>query len=498
MAQLDFRTYLDKVRGCFLGKNIGGTLGAPFECYQGAVDLDFYTHDISKGVLPNDDLDLQLVWLIAAEREGKKLTAATLAEYWLTYIVPDWSEYGIGKRNLRAGLLPSVSGGFENDFRESNGCWIRSEIWACLAPGRPDIAVRYAYEDAVIDHFGEGVYAEMFCAAMQSAAFVESDMEKLIDIALSYIPADCDVAKAVGFIRECAKDPSLDWKAARKKLLQTYTSSFGLRPLPGQQMDPEIPTPRRGWDAPSNVAIILLGHYYGKGDFSRAVCIAAGCCEDADCTAGTLASIYGIIGGTACIDEKWLIPIGDEIKTVSLDKTKHGEPATVTELTERIARLMPTFMQENIRFDGDGNIAVYAKDADDLKCGDPHYWQSFHADRFVLRAETGMFTYKAIFDTARAEEGVPIEIDLEIISKYPQYQHFNWLDLVWHLPPEWEAVGGTESRACLMGHWDNYGTRHLTVIPHNLQNARYDVTLEIREAATPARAYIPFTFLNMR
>lgn len=498
MKQLDYRTYLDKVRGCFLGKNIGGTLGAPFECFQGVVDLDFYTHDITKGVLPNDDLDLQLVWLIAAEREGKKLTAATLAEYWLTYIVPDWSEYGVGKRNLRAGLLPSVSGGFENDFRESNGCWIRSEIWACLAPGHPEIAVRYAYEDAVIDHFGEGVYAELFCAAMQSAAFVESDMEKLIDIGLSYIPADCDVAKAVAFVRECAKDPSLDWKAARKKLLRTYTSSFGFRPLPGQEMDPEIPVPKRGWDAPSNVAIILLGHYYGGGDFSRAVCIAAGCCEDADCTAGTLASIYGIIGGTACIDERWLIPIGDEIKTVSLDKTKHGEPETVTELTERIARLMPTFTDEAVTFDGEGKISLTVAEGDELFCADPNYSASFHADRLVLCAETGMFTYKALFDTARVEEGVPLEIDLEMITKYPQYQHFNWLELVWHLPPEWEAVGGRESSACMKGHWDNGAVRHLTVIPHGLQQARYCVTLEIRETATPARAYIPFTFLNMR
>lgn len=33
-----------------------------------AVDLEFYTHDLSAGALPNDDLDLQLSWLCAAER----------------------------------------------------------------------------------------------------------------------------------------------------------------------------------------------------------------------------------------------------------------------------------------------------------------------------------------------------------------------------------------------------------------------------------------------
>ena len=34
---LDFKTYYDKVKGCYLGKNIGGTLGAPFECYRGCL-----------------------------------------------------------------------------------------------------------------------------------------------------------------------------------------------------------------------------------------------------------------------------------------------------------------------------------------------------------------------------------------------------------------------------------------------------------------------------
>jgi hypothetical protein len=31
------------------------------------------------------------------------------------------------------------------------------------------------------------MYGEIFCAVLQSAAFVESDKRKLIDIALSYI-----------------------------------------------------------------------------------------------------------------------------------------------------------------------------------------------------------------------------------------------------------------------------------------------------------------------
>lgn len=67
---MNFKEYADKVRACWLGKNIGGTLGCPLEGRRDVFDLDFYVHDIRTGSLPNDDLDLQLVWLLAAEAHG--------------------------------------------------------------------------------------------------------------------------------------------------------------------------------------------------------------------------------------------------------------------------------------------------------------------------------------------------------------------------------------------------------------------------------------------
>ena len=154
---MKFSDYKDRVRACWLGKNIGGTLGAPYEGHRGVFDLTYYTHNLEKGVIPNDDLDLQLVWLMAAEAHGRAVNSEVLGEYWLTYIPCEWSEYGAGKNNLRAGLRAPVTGAFNNLYSESNGAWIRSDIWACLNPGAPDKAVKYAFEDATVDHTGEGV-----------------------------------------------------------------------------------------------------------------------------------------------------------------------------------------------------------------------------------------------------------------------------------------------------------------------------------------------------
>ncbi|NLI75025.1 MAG: ADP-ribosylglycohydrolase family protein, partial [Candidatus Riflebacteria bacterium] len=93
-------------------------------------------------------------------------------------------------------FMPPLSGQIRNQrWRDSNGAWIRSEIWACVAPGCRWLAAQYAWEDACVDHgAGEGTWAEVFTATVESAAFVESDRDRLIEIGLSYIPQDCRVA----------------------------------------------------------------------------------------------------------------------------------------------------------------------------------------------------------------------------------------------------------------------------------------------------------------
>ena len=77
---LTYDVLKEKILGCFNGKNIGGALGAPFECYRGTFPVNYYTQkDIDNNPPPNDDLDLQLVWLNAVETFGNKITLAAKA-----------------------------------------------------------------------------------------------------------------------------------------------------------------------------------------------------------------------------------------------------------------------------------------------------------------------------------------------------------------------------------------------------------------------------------
>ena len=67
--KLNQNLYRDKLHAAWIGKNIGGTMGTPYEGGREYLDIKGFGTDASV-VLPNDDLDLQLVWLSALEARG--------------------------------------------------------------------------------------------------------------------------------------------------------------------------------------------------------------------------------------------------------------------------------------------------------------------------------------------------------------------------------------------------------------------------------------------
>ena len=77
MKTLDYQHYLDKVYGAFLGKTVVGTMGAPFEGVKMPLELPFRREMIDT-MLPNDDLDLQVLWLDVVEKYGADFTSYDL------------------------------------------------------------------------------------------------------------------------------------------------------------------------------------------------------------------------------------------------------------------------------------------------------------------------------------------------------------------------------------------------------------------------------------
>ena len=423
MLKLNKASYLDKLHAAWLGKNIGGTLGAHYEGTREPLDVRGF---ISKSgePLPNDDLDLQLVWLVALERIGaSRLDTNRLADFWLDCLPPYWNEYGTAKTNLRFGLLPPMSGEVDNErWKASNGAWIRSEIWASLAPGLPDVAIRYAVADGMVDHgLAEGTLAEVFTVTLQSLAYIESDIRRLLESALSKIPAESMVAQTVRLVMDCY-DSGVDYREARERVV-----SF----------NKEL-----GWfQAPGNLGFVAIGLLYGEGDFKKSLIYAVNCGDDTDCTAATIGATLGIIDGTKAIPEDWRQFVGDGIVTISISAMYNSLiPKTCTELTERVAAQLPRVMEANrVRFALTDEPTDYPPDeakrynsagAESYFSRSPYSYEITHYELCRVRVE--------LDSTPRVETGDTRRVRLTFIAnRYLRETHKLQLRLL--LPDGWSC-----------------------------------------------------------
>ena len=79
MYRIDYKDYLDKVHGGWLGKCLGGAAGAPVEGFKRLNDINDF-REIMNPELPNDDLDLQLLWLDVLQKKGLDISGRDLGE----------------------------------------------------------------------------------------------------------------------------------------------------------------------------------------------------------------------------------------------------------------------------------------------------------------------------------------------------------------------------------------------------------------------------------
>jgi len=465
----------DKVYGCWLGKNIGGTVGEPYEGRREILDVKGYSSPPGQP-LPNDDLDLQLVWLRAVQDLGPLgITSAALGEYWLNFIPPPWSEYGINKSNQRAGLVPPLSGMYNNPWKDSNGAWIRSEIWACLAPGCPDVAIRLAYEDASVDHGGaEGMYAELFTAAVESAAFVVNDRDQLIKIGLSKIPPGCRVARSINLVLQAYAEGA-SWLEARERVV---ADSADL-----------------GWKmAPGNLGFVIIGWLYGEGDFGRSVCLATNCGDDTDCTSATVGAILGILAGKSGIPAEWSEGIGDGILTCAIDRGSYGGiPRTVSELTDQVMEQIPaalTAFRCPVRIsDGPTDLSGLG----DLRLTDDRV-ASVIWSRSSYAVAHDFVHLRATLDYGRDPEikqGVPFKLKLRLENKMPDCRH---VDLIWHLPEDWSVLPSKGSRVALLQ--GEPAEIAFEIRAESVCQPAYRGILEIVAEGRPTVGLVPLFFLN--
>lgn len=313
--------YAERVYAGVLGKIIGVYLGRPFEGWPYEMinaqlgEINYYVHDKLDVplIVTDDDISGTFTFIRALEDYGntQDLTAAQIGQTWLNYLVEEktilwWGGMGNSTEHtaylrLKSGIQAPESGSIGMNSKvvaEQIGAQIFIDGWAMVAPGDPELAADLARRAASVSHDGEAIYGAQVLAAMEAQAFVESDIDKLIDVGMSVIPKDSIIYQMIGEIREWhAGEP--DWRKGRERLAATY----GYDKYGGNcHMVP-------------NHGLIMHSLLYGEDDFQKSLMIVNTSGWDTDCNSGNLGCLLGIKNGLAGIDAgpDWRSPVADRL-----------------------------------------------------------------------------------------------------------------------------------------------------------------------------------------
>lgn len=321
------KDYLERVYAGVLGKIIGVYLGRPFEgwSYEAITEhlgeINYYVHERLKVplIVTDDDISGTFTFVRALEDYGysRDITPAQIGQTWLNYLIEEqtvlwWGGLGNSTEHtaylrLKQGIQPPRSGSVELNGKvvaEQIGAQIFIDGWAMVAPGDPQYAADLAGRAGSVSHGGEAIYGAQALAAMESQAFVESDINKLIDTGLSVIPKDSIIYYMINDIRGWhAKEP--DWRKGRELLAARY----GYDTYGGNcHMVP-------------NHGLMIMSLLYGDDDFQKTLMIVNTCGWDTDCNSGNIGCLMGIKNGLKGLENgpDWRGPVADRIYLPTAD-----------------------------------------------------------------------------------------------------------------------------------------------------------------------------------
>ncbi|AFC28958.1 ADP-ribosylation/Crystallin J1 [Paenibacillus mucilaginosus 3016] len=344
--------WLDKFRGAWLGRAIGCALGKPLEYpnfmsgsdgrpgwenvylwFKGANawPINGYTPEFSTAedeygiklapyglestrerisyMQTDDDIRYTVLGLMMLERKGREWGSWDIGKLWhevlsykqvCTAETQSYLNFAQVTHHYEVDGAPADWGQkqqwvrtYLNPYREYIGAQIRADGFAYGAAGQPELAADFAWRDASFSHVRNGIYGEMFVAAMIAAAFVESNPLKLVEIGLSEIPANCRLARDIRQAVEIA-----------------------------QSTEDQLTLVQRIWDAfnhydcvhtNNNAALVAASLVFAKGDFNKAISTSVLGGWDTDCNGATVGSIIGASLGASQLPAHWVEPLHDTL-----------------------------------------------------------------------------------------------------------------------------------------------------------------------------------------
>jgi hypothetical protein len=299
----------------------------PHECkfIQEPGDVAKYTPALPDGARTDDDTDIEWVYVAEIARTGELLTPPKrMAELWKKHINRRiWCANNYARQLLDLEIEPPHTGAIAiNPWAEFNisGQFL-CEAFGLMAPAMPRTASRIGVHHTRFAVDGEPIQTTQLFAAMIAVAFVENDLDKILDAGVASVDPKSMLPGLVRQVREWhAKHPD-DWKKTRQLIKERWQVHGGT-----------AMRDRNGYELNSAATIAAL--LYGKGDLVETLRLAFNLGWDCDNNAATAATIVGVIKG-----KKWMDAQGWNIKDVYKNTTRDDMPMdeTLTSYADRLS-----------------------------------------------------------------------------------------------------------------------------------------------------------------
>ena len=256
----------------------------------------------------DDDTNYTVMAMHILEKYGRDFTPFDVSRMWMDaqVIRPYCTAERVAYRNFINGYVPPASAIYKNPYREYIGAQIRGDYFGYINPGNPELAAEMAWRDASISHVKNGIYGEMFVAAMIAAAPVVKDLITAVKAGMEQIPFTSRLYKELSEVLTWY-EKGISEKQAFAKIHERYDE-------------------RKGYDwchTISNAMIVVVSLLWGAGNYSKSICMAVETGFDTDCNGATVGSVIGMFRGTSVIESKWSDPVHGALDTTIEGHTRY-------------------------------------------------------------------------------------------------------------------------------------------------------------------------------
>lgn len=346
--------FLGSVSGCVLGKplevnptleEIRRALGAaeawPLADYVPVEALDALGRrhrswtETTRGsitfVAPDDDMNYTILGMLVLEEHGPHFTSADVRDLWLRHL-PIGMTFGPERTLLvKAGInhLPGGEPGRTDEWvrvlnpgDEKCGALIRADAYGYACPGRPALAAEMAWRDASWTHRRTGIYGAMFVAAAIAAAAVLRDPLEVFRAALRFVPQR---SRFYEIVSDCLEQVAAadDWLDGYERIHSRYA--------------------RYGHCLVYQECGTLMNTLRFAESVGHGICLQVSQGNDTDSFGATAGSLLGAYFGPGHLEERWLAPFRDDLRTTLAqfhERSLSAVAARMGELPSRVSRAL--------------------------------------------------------------------------------------------------------------------------------------------------------------